>query len=563
MQAKPAWQMELLRQRERLDADLLSREIGVTLTCLLFAQYLPLVFICSVYAICLLTELIQHGLFQRFQHAPNRLLQVLIIGNSTIGLVAYSAPALLVWGFDDPLVRFAGAISLVGAIVNVVSVRSAHLPLAVAAGLPPALALLWLPAQTLHLGTISPGEALATASVCTLLGYFASALLQNYRAEARLARAREAAEAGSRAKSRFLAAMSHEIRTPLNTIIGLGQAIQDDPTLVRVAPQAEEIEAAGRRLQMMVDDVLDLAAAQEGETKLRVVTADLRREVSAAIDTAMYKQPHFDTVPHIHFDADLPELARFDPMQLRKAVQHACAILRQAAAPIVDMTLRAEAGVIHDSAARLLVTLCVVPNGAGEAGLPRVLGTPTASQNVADSSLAATLLGRITDLFKGRFDLRHMPDGSLAADLEMPFYPVPALPDPDSVAATRAIRVLVVDDLATNRFVVMQILKLLHITAIEADNGRTALDLLERADFDLILLDMNMPDMNGEAVFRAIRASLAPWSGIPIVALTADAMAEQRDRYLALGLNGYVPKPVDKRLLWAEIVANLPGRDDI
>uniref|UniRef100_UPI0039B98CD5 response regulator n=1 Tax=Albidovulum sp. TaxID=1872424 RepID=UPI0039B98CD5 len=94
--------------------------------------------------------------------------------------------------------------------------------------------------------------------------------------------------------------------------------------------------------------------------------------------------------------------------------------------------------------------------------------------------------------------------------------------------------------------------------ADEAGGGGDALEKLAGGEFDLVLLDMNMPDMDGEATFREIRAAGAPWAEIPVVALTADAVALKRDYYLALGLNGFVSKPVDRRLLWAEILSAVP-----
>jgi len=107
----------------------------------------------------------------------------------------------------------------------------------------------------------------------------------------------------------------------------------------------------------------------------------------------------------------------------------------------------------------------------------------------------------------------------------------------------------VVDDISTNRLVVGQLLRSLDVDYTEAEGGHAALGKLAEGGHDLVLLDMNMPGMNGEATFRAIRGSRAPWSTIPVVAITADSAGAQRDRYLALGLDGYVPKPIDRHIL--------------
>ena len=114
---------------------------------------------------------------------------------------------------------------------------------------------------------------------------------------------------------------------------------------------------------------------------------------------------------------------------------------------------------------------------------------------------------------------------------------------------------LVVDDIPTNRLVVAQLLRMLGIDTSEADGGPSAIAALTDHAFDVALLDMNMPGMDGETTFRAIRTAPHRFARVPVIAMTADARGEQRDRCRALGLDGFVPKPVDKRILWAEIAA--------
>ncbi len=113
--------------------------------------------------------------------------------------------------------------------------------------------------------------------------------------------------------------------------------------------------------------------------------------------------------------------------------------------------------------------------------------------------------------------------------------------------------ILVVDDNASNRYVVRAFLKKLDLELVEAQNGAVALEALRQRPFDLVLLDMHMPVMDGQATFRAMRESGGPLAEIPVIALTADAADEDRDRYLALGMSGYLPKPIDRPGLLAEM----------
>jgi CheY-like chemotaxis protein len=114
-------------------------------------------------------------------------------------------------------------------------------------------------------------------------------------------------------------------------------------------------------------------------------------------------------------------------------------------------------------------------------------------------------------------------------------------------------RILLVDDNAVNRQVVKLFLKLLDVRVTEAANGKEALEVLRKEDFDIVLLDVHMPVMDGTETIKAIRGSQEAWSGIPTIALTADAMSGDRERYLAMGMTDYLAKPIDQRELLSKM----------
>ena len=118
----------------------------------------------------------------------------------------------------------------------------------------------------------------------------------------------------------------------------------------------------------------------------------------------------------------------------------------------------------------------------------------------------------------------------------------------------KGLRVLIVDDNAINRRVARLLVEPQGLVVTEAENGREALEMLGAEGFDFILLDMHMPVMDGRETIKAIRSSSLDWQQIPVIALTADAMSGDREKCLALGMDGYVPKPVDQRELFAEIL---------
>ncbi len=546
------WQEAVLRQCERLQTDLISREVSVLFTCLLFSVYLPAPLLASIYAICVVTEFIQIAAYRAYRRHARMGWYALMLANSVFALAAFSVIGVLAWQNEQPLVRFAALIALVGALLNVSSARSTDLLFGALSGLPPAFSLLWIAGEELwRADGFGPG-AFATISLTGFLGYFGSALYQNHRVQTNLARMSVAARAASDAKSRFLAEMSHEMRTPLNAILGLSQSLREDPAPRDLDVSARAIEEGARRLETLIADVLDLASSEEGALTSRPVTVAIRRELSAAL-----VQP--SQVPEAEADIsvadEVPEFARLDPTMLRKLLRHLAERIappRSDGAPRVSLAAGLESG----RPDRIALRLCAVqPLVLGAAAVP-----PRRPGDGRPGILGELVIDRLTRLMSADLAYEQSAGGARVAVLSVPFARVPDPPAPGAFASGRRLRVLVVDDIGTNRFVVAQLLRLLDIDAIEAEGGAAALNLLAVTPIDVALLDMNMPAMDGEATFRAIRGSGASFARVPVVAMTADTLAEHRERYLALGLDGYVPKPVDKRLLWAEI-ASVVGKE--
>jgi CheY-like chemotaxis protein len=531
---REVWVEEVRRQGERLAADRLPREAGVLVACVMFGFFLPPLAVAAVWAFLLLTELGDYICYRAFAARPSRVLQAALLVNSAAALAAFSALGILVWNTGEPMLQFAAALSIAGALLNVSSARAIHLPLGLTAGTPPAAALIWLPAQSLVSGAAAaPAAGVATLAAVALVAYFLSALVQNHRAQSALAIESRRARHASAAKSRFLAEMSHEMRTPLNAILGLAGALRVGARTGDGRAQAlDGIEDAAHRLTFLVGDALDLAAASEGRLAARPVPVDLRAELDA-IARAIALSTGAGTPPEIAVAPGTPAHVELDPQLLRKAVEH----LALAAAPRRPARI---ACATDGTPPRLLLTLTAWGEGPPEPARPLL--------REALAELARALGATVTE-----------PSAAPGADGTLSLPLVPAPPLPPSGAAARHARVLVVDDIPTNRFVIVQLLRTLGHAASEADSGRSALAALAEGGFDIVLLDMNMPGMDGEATFRAIRTLAGNAGRTPVIALTADAIAEHRDRYLALGLDGYIAKPVDRARLAAEVARLLPG----
>ncbi|CAK0743788.1 hypothetical protein CCP1ISM_1870002 [Azospirillaceae bacterium] len=136
---------------------------------------------------------------------------------------------------------------------------------------------------------------------------------------------------------------------------------------------------------------------------------------------------------------------------------------------------------------------------------------------------------------------------------------LPQAADPNVATLAHHLRILLAEDNRVNQMLVRTMLQKLGHTVVVAENGRIAVDSVVAGDFDVVLMDMQMPEMDGEEATRIIRALPSPKCRLPIIALTADAMLSQRDRYLAAGVNDLVPKPIEWPILFAALASHTPS----
>ncbi|WP_309627954.1 ATP-binding protein [Brevundimonas sp.] len=387
-----------------------------------------------------------------------------------------------------------------------------------------------------------------------------------------LAEARDASEAANRAKSEFLANMSHEIRTPLNGVIGLTQALARTDLAPDQREMLDLIQSSGHTLQTLLSDILDLARVESGRLEIADEVFDLSRAVNDAAQ--LYREPASDKGLQFFVEIE-PEAAvwvRGDVVRVKQILTNlvsnavkftttgfvsltACVGKDRAGAPIMRFTVE-DTGVGFDAAAKArLFTRFEQADG-------------TITRRFGGTGLGLAICRQLADMMGGELDCESEPGGGSAFILTLPLVVAEAPAAPVEVAATThdasegRLRVLVADDHPTNRKVVELILSQAPIDLVQAENGAEALEACRTQAFDMVLMDMQMPVMDGLTAVREIRLhELAMGRArAPIVMLTANALPDHVAAAKAAGADRHLAKPFDAAELLA-LVAELGGEN--
>jgi signal transduction histidine kinase/ligand-binding sensor domain-containing protein/ActR/RegA family two-component response regulator len=386
---------------------------------------------------------------------------------------------------------------------------------------------------------------------------------------ANLARATHAAESANRAKSEFLATMSHEIRTPMNGVLGAVQILDCSPLNPEQQKLIAVIRQSGDDLVGIVDDILNLAKVEAGKLTLEKSSVNISALGEHLVTLFGPKAQSKGVSIQLLCHPSVPEAMQSDPQRLRQILLNLLgnAVKFTASGEVrLRITANPEAGAI---------SFAVEDTGLGIAaakipGLfdPFVQVDSSTTRRFGGSGLGLSIVRRFVEAMGGCIEVESdLGRGSIFRVI-LPFEPAPEIPaaaisaPPPAQRMESGLTVLLAEDNLVNQMVCQKMLTRLGCQVIVANHGREALEALRTAQVDLVLMDCQMPELDGYQTTRELRAWGGTFENLPVIALTASAMAEDRQHCFDAGMNDFLSKPLMLTALEAALARWSPRTQD-
>ncbi len=383
--------------------------------------------------------------------------------------------------------------------------------------------------------------------------------------------ARDRANAASEAKSNFLGVISHELRTPMNGVLGAAQLLNASPLTPIQKEYVGIIRNSGDSLLGLLNDILDMTKIEAGKMTFEVVEVDMEELQRRVIGPFSAQAEAKGLVLDVRYEGDMPAVVLGDPLRVCQVIQNLLSnAVKFTEAGTVTYTVISER--LEED--RVKFAFRVQDSGAGIApeDLQRLFQPfsqldASSTRRFGGTGLGLTIARRMANIMGGDIFVQSEPGkgsvftftvtANVAAWQAAAGQPTTALPAEDG----RPMKVLIVEDHPVNRMVLEAWMGTVGHQTVAAENGKVAVEVAMVQPFDVIIMDVNMPVMDGLSATRALRAQAGPNEQTPIVVLSASARSEDHEAGFKAGADAYVNKPIDFGILAEVLSVSRHGRD--
>lgn len=386
-----------------------------------------------------------------------------------------------------------------------------------------------------------------------------------------LEEARTRAEKATQAKSDFLATVSHEIRSPLNSVIGFADLLLDEPGLAPdVSRRIKLIHSAGSALTTVINDILDWSKIEAGKVDLNDDVFDPSCLLSTTLELVEVQARSKELRLDLSIAADVPSFVRGDEARVRQIVLN---LLNNAVkfTPAGSVTLAAS----HGASSGLVIAVCDTGIGMSPGQLGRLFDRFQQADSSIERRFGGTGLGlaisrSLAELMGGTLTATSEPGRGSTFTLALPMREAEtpadrrhaprvlppglgASPRPAGAHGPASGRILLVEDLAVNREIATAMLEKAGYSVVQAESGTRAIELSARERFDLVLMDIQMPGLDGLATTAELRRQSGDGPRTPIIALTANVMSDRVEAFRQAGMDDHLAKPIQRSALLAKV----------